>query len=94
MYTTQIQKWGNSQGVRVPKFMLESLNINESDSVEIDVERDCIVIKKKPMKVVEHQTLEKRLESFYGKSIEDIKPEEVEQDSEYNWGEPTGAEIW
>jgi antitoxin MazE len=37
MYTT-IQKWGNSQAVRLPKDILEEANLQENDKVQIKVQ--------------------------------------------------------
>lgn len=42
MYAT-IQKWGDSQGIRIPKSLLEALGIRENDRVEL---KDTISIKK------------------------------------------------
>ena len=30
---TTIKKWGNSQGIRIPKAFLESLDMKENDNV-------------------------------------------------------------
>ena len=50
MYTT-IQKWGNSQGVRLPKVILEMANLNENDTVELKVENGKVIIS--PVKDIE-----------------------------------------
>ena len=34
MYAT-VQKWGNSQGIRIPKTLLDTLGIFENDRVEL-----------------------------------------------------------
>ena len=34
----KLQKWGNSIGIRIPKSMLNSLDLKESDSVTITEE--------------------------------------------------------
>ena len=31
-----IQKWGNSQGIRIPKAFLEALGMKENDVVELN----------------------------------------------------------
>ncbi len=41
-----IQKWGNSQGIRIPKAFLEALGMMENDLVELSRVDDHIVIKK------------------------------------------------
>ena len=43
---TTIVKWGNSQGVRLPKMLLESANIADNDTVDLIAENDSIIIKK------------------------------------------------
>lgn len=74
-----LKPWGNSQGIRIPKNILEKLNINISDTLQMDVAGDAIVLKK----VWKHKTFEERLEEYGGKiSI-----------CEFDWGEPIGKEI-
>ena len=34
LYTT-VQKWENSKGIRIPKDVLESIDLNENDKVEM-----------------------------------------------------------
>ncbi len=43
--TTRIQKWGNSQGLRLPKHLLEAIDLATGDDVEIIAENNQIVIK-------------------------------------------------
>ena len=33
-----IARWGNSQGLRIPKSILESMNLRENDRVELTCE--------------------------------------------------------
>ena len=47
MYAT-IQRWGNSQGLRIPKAMLEAIGLRENDRVELTQEEDGIRIQKLP----------------------------------------------
>jgi len=79
MYTT-IQKWGNSQGIRIPKQLLEDLDLHESDRVEIDRQQDAIIIRKAGKK---HKTLEERLAGFKGSY----------EFSEWDTGSPVGNEV-
>lgn len=46
MYNGQIQKWGNSKAIRLPKALLDSANLDENDNVLLEVEGDKIIIKK------------------------------------------------
>jgi len=56
-----IQKWGNSQAIRLPKGVLEAASLRENDQVEINAENDCIVIKRTNKK---HKTLEERISGY------------------------------
>ena len=89
MYAT-IQKWGNSRGIRIPKQLLEVMELRENDRVELIQQPDCIQIKK--VKRTPHRTLEERLASFYGKRIDEIRS--IESEPEIDWGEPGGSEVW
>lgn len=40
--TTRIVKIGNSQGIRIPKAILDQLNFN--DEIELSVEQDRLII--------------------------------------------------
>jgi len=40
-----VSKWGNSQGFRVPKELLEKLNLSIGDTVKINCEKDRLIIK-------------------------------------------------
>ena len=79
VYTT-IQKWGNSHGIRIPKQLLEALDLRESDKVEIERQQDAIVIRKAGIR---HRTLEERLAGFEG-------PYEF---TEWDTGTPVGNEV-
>lgn len=81
--TTSISKWGNGQGIRIPKNILEFLKWTESEKVEIITEGECIKIKKitAPEK---RKNIYELFENFDGK----YEKEEI------NWGEPQGKEIW
>ena len=82
-----LQKWGNSHGIRVPKQLLNDLDIKVNDKLNIEVENDKMIIKKEKT----HKTLKERLEDFYKKPISRIKKIEVE---EIDTGSPVGDEIW
>ena len=43
---SKVQKWGNSQGLRLPKHVLESADISVGDDVEIISQEGQIVLKK------------------------------------------------
>ena len=88
MYAT-IQKWGNSQGLRLPKALLDSIGLRENDRVELIEEGDGIRIQKAAQP--QHRTLEERLTAFYGKPLDEIGLIESE---EIDWGRTEGNEVW
>ena len=88
MYAT-IQKWGNSQGLRLPKALLDSIGLRENDRVELSEEGDGIRIQKAAQP--QHRTLEERLTAFYGKPLDEIALIESE---EIDWGRTEGSEVW
>ncbi len=79
---TTIVKWGNSQGVRLPKHLLESANISERDTLEIVAEKHSIIIKKTSRQP--YKSIRERFQGFSG-------PCETET---IDWGKPIGKEIW
>ena len=82
--TTTIQKWGNSQAVRLPKQILEALFLQENDPVEIVTEKDTIIIRKATRRRRANKSLEERFENYSESHIF----------TEYDWGEPVGNEVW
>jgi antitoxin MazE len=88
MYAT-VQKWGNSNALRIPKALLEALSIRENDRVELAQSGDTITIKKAV--TTPHKTLEERLTAFYGKPVAEI---DRIQSEEVDWGQPEGEEVW
>ncbi|RLA97646.1 MAG: transcriptional regulator/antitoxin, MazE [Deltaproteobacteria bacterium] len=80
---TKIQKWGNSQGVRIAKNILADAGLNVGDQVEISVKGGSITISPAKRKRGRHN-LEELVAGI---------PETYEA-SEVDWGEPVGKEIW
>lgn len=85
--TATLQKWGNSQGIRIPKQIIKDLSLKENDILSIERIDNTIVFKKAKV----HKSLKDRLEEFYDKPISKIKKIEVE---EVDTGSPVGEEIW
>jgi antitoxin MazE len=84
-----IQKWGNSQGIRIPKAFLEALGMKENDTVELSrMDNNIVVTKVEPQK---YSDLSERLEAFYKKPIDKIY---VESEAEISTGDPVGGELW
>jgi len=81
--TTKIQKWGNSQGLRLAKDVLAHAHIDIGDEVDIAVDDGLIVIA--PVKRIRGRH---RLEDLVSRIPPDYEPEEVD------WGAPVGREAW
>ena len=81
---TTIQKWGNSQGVRLPKTILDVLSLQENDPVEITADNNSIIIKKTTRKRRAKMSLEERFKNYIGNY----------QCTEWDTGKPVGKEIW
>jgi antitoxin MazE len=77
---TTIQKWGNSQGIRIPKDVLIQGKFKEGDVCEILVENDSIVLRPKKISKV---SIKELFKDYSGKN-----PEEI------SWGKPQGNEEW
>jgi antitoxin MazE len=82
MATTNIVRWGNSRGVRLPKPLLDSVHLSDNDAVEITTEGDSIIIKKAAGR--KHRTLKERLAGFDGSYVFD----------EWDTGPAVGKEIF
>ena len=41
--TVKLQKWGNSQGIRIPKHMLDDLAWSETETVDISIDDGKII---------------------------------------------------
>ncbi len=80
----RLQKWGNSDGIRIPSSLLKSLNLKTNDKVELVQEKDKIIISKQKKK---HKTLEERFAMF-----EKLSNNEKGNIEDYDWGEDLGKE--
>jgi len=77
----QVKEWGNSQGIRLSKEILKSAGIALNEVLDVTVSNGVITL----VKANRHKTLEERASEFGGKLM---------LDSEYDWGEPVGREVW
>lgn len=80
---TKVQKWGNSQGVRVPLKLLEEARLTVGDEVDVTVQEGTIVIS--PSQRIRGRY---RLEDLLAQMPEDYQP------AEEDWGRPVGREEW
>lgn len=75
----RVQKWGNSQGVRIPKSILEIANISTDEPLEIKVVDGRIILEP----VLLHQTIKERVANYNGEY----------ECSEWDTGSPKGREV-
>ena len=78
--STQIAKWGNSLGLRLPKAVALEARVDEGDTVEVSVKNGAIVIRRG------HPTYS--LDRLVAK----ITPRNRHKESD--WGAPAGRELW
>ena len=79
---TAIQKWGNSQGIRIPKAFLEALGMRENALVELSRVDNNILISK--VKKEQELTLEDIFQDYDG----------AYKAEKFDWGSPSGKEVW
>jgi antitoxin MazE len=80
---TKIQKWGNSQGLRISRDVLDSAHVSVGDEVNVAVNDGAIVIT--PVKQIRRRC---NLDELLAQIPADYRPEELD------WGKPRGKEIW
>ena len=77
----KLQKWGNSNGIRIPNNILKSLNLKTNDKIELQYENDKIIISKVPKEKI---SLEERFLKYKGENLA----------KDFTWDNPQGKEIW
>jgi antitoxin MazE len=80
---TKVQRWGNSQGLRLAKQVLEEARISVGDPVDVSTRDGVIVII--PVRRVRGRL---SLQELVSRIPKNYKTKEVE------WGEPVGKEGW
>jgi antitoxin MazE len=79
----KVQKWGNSQGLRFPKTILEEAQVKVGDEVRVSVRGRKIIIEP-----VEKVRSKYDLKELVARMPKNYRVEEVE------WGAPVGKEEW
>lgn len=79
----KIQKWGNSQGLRLPKNLLSDAQLNVGDEVDISVKEGIMIVA--PAKRIRGRHSLKDLVAHIPESY---------QPGEVDWGKPVGKEVW
>jgi len=79
----KIQKWGNSQGIRITKTLLSDARINVGDEVNISVKEGALVV----------TPVEKKRKKYNLKDLVAKIPSDYQTNETY-LGKPTGKETW
>ena len=77
----RLQKWGNSDGIRIPSALLRSLNLKTNDIVNLTIEDEKIIITKSKNKKI---SLRELFKNYNGENLA----------KDFEWDEPEGKEIW
>lgn len=80
---TKIQRWGNSQGLRLAKRVLEDAHIAVGDDVDVTT-RDGLIVIAPTRRIRGKQSLQE----LVSRIPKDYKAKEED------WGEPVGREVW
>ena len=78
--TTQVAKWGNSLGLRLPKSVAVEAHIDDGDMVDVTVEDGVIVIRPAGRRY----SLDELVEGISARN----------RHRETDWGKPVGREVW
>ena len=77
----RLQKWGNSDGIRIPSSILKSLNLKTNDILNIEQQDDKIVISIPKKKKI---SLADKFKKYNGENLA----------KNLSWDESVGKEIW
>ncbi len=79
----KVQRWGNSQGLRLSKQVLADAQVSVGDEVDVAVRDGLIVVA--PLKRTRGKI---SLRSLLARIPKDYQPQETD------WGKPVGKEAW
>jgi len=80
---TKVQKWGNSQGVRLSKELLADVHVEVGDRVSVTAQEGSLVVTPAHRVRGGHDLAE-----LVARVPKDYEPGELE------WGPPAGGEAW
>ena len=84
MEVLRVQKWGNSQGIRLPKKILKDLGIDINDKIEISLNGEEIILKK-VKKYTSLDDLFKDYRGDYRKDFDEFEFFGEAQGCEFKW---------
>jgi len=77
--STILRKWGNSQGVILPKGVLDQVGFKLNDSLDIDLRENGLLL----TRTFTHKSFEDRVRAYGGKVSAYV----------FDWGDPEGREL-
>jgi len=80
---TKVQRWGNSQGVRLSREVLAQAGLDVGDELDVGVQDGVVVLT--PVRRVRGRV---SLDDLVQRIPDDYESEEVA------WGAPAGEEVW
>ena len=83
MEIATIQKWGNSQGIRIPKYLLNSLQWKQGEKITVTIEDKKLIMEQVP--ISRHKNIKELFQDFHS---ENYNPSEID------WGKNVGEELW
>ena len=79
-----IGKWGNSRGIRIPKQLIDELNLADGMTVEAETRDGCLVLR--PVKKNRAYSIEQL--------VDEIQSKPDAQPADWEWDAPVGKEAW
>lgn len=79
-----LQKWGNSQGIRIPKHVIHLLQWSNEDELELIAENNQLVLKK-----INKKERRKTIDELFDNYHDSYHPVTFDWDDE-----PRGKEVW
>lgn len=76
-----LQKWGNSQGIRIPKSIVNEMNLDKNQKFVLTIEDEKIILTKQQENI-----------SLIRELFENYETENNQR--EFDWGKPRGNEVW
>ena len=87
--TTTIRMWGNSHAVRLPKALLDDIDLANGAELEVTTDGESVTLRpvRQPRRPMRKYTLEELVAD---------QPEHPDTDEcvEVDWGSPVGREVW
>lgn len=74
-----LQKWGNSNAIRLPKKVVDELKWQINQEIDFSVTEDGLILKP-----TNKLTIQELFAGFEGRIMEE----------EVDWGQPQGNEVW